>query len=111
MFSFIYGDRAGLARQMRESNKHAVYHGIEAFVGMWASDIRITIQMFVDMLREANGSLKAGTRVIDKFIQDKVYRATGGEFLTFAESVNNPSQWEKGRRRKEPPRGQRSFFR
>lgn len=91
-----------LARQMRESNKHVVYHGIAAFVGMWASDIRIMIQMFVDMLREANGSLKSGTRVIDKFIQDKVYRATGGEFLTFAESVNNPSQWEKGLSSKKP---------
>ncbi len=95
------GDNNQLARQLRDNvqksdRKRIWYYGVEAFIGMWASDIRIMIQMFADMLREANGKLKAGAREIDKVIQDKVYRAAGGEFLTFTESVNNPSFWEKG---------------
>jgi len=74
-----------------------LYHGEGAFVGMWASDIRIMIQMFVDMLREANGTLKKGeTFEIPYKIQNKCYKAAGGEFLEFSESVADPSTWEKG---------------
>jgi hypothetical protein len=90
-----------LAQQMRDnvqkgSRKRIWYHGVNTFVGMWASDIRIMIQMFTDMFRESNGALGKGVHEINKVVQDKVYRAAGGEFLTFAESVNNPSFWEKG---------------
>ncbi len=52
--------------------------------------------MFAYMLREAKGGLKRGAETIDKKVQDKVYRSTGGEFLSFAESLKNPSFWEKG---------------
>jgi hypothetical protein len=90
-----------LAKQMRETaqkggRKRILYHGADAFVGMWTSDIRIMIQMFADMLREANGALRRGVRAIDNVIQDKVYRTTGGEFLVFAQSVTDPSFWERG---------------
>jgi protein kinase-like protein len=90
-----------LARQMRATvekggRRRLLYHGAEAFVGVWASDIRIMIQMFSDMLREANGALMSGSRIIDKTIQDKIYKSAGGEFLAFAESVNSPSFWETG---------------
>jgi hypothetical protein len=90
-----------LARQMRKltgkGNRTRIhYHGAEAFIGMWSSDIRILIQMFADMLREANGSIRNGATLIGKEIQDKCYRTTGGEFLAFAESVNDPSLEEHG---------------
>ena len=88
-----------LAKQMRffsKRKKKILYHGSAAFIGMWSSDIRIMIQMFSDMFREANGKLKDGISTIPPRIQDKVYRAAGGEFLGFAESVNSPSYWEKG---------------
>jgi len=91
-----------LARRMRKQANHAkprqriLYHGAEVFAGMWASDIRIMIQMFADMLREANGDLKKGKRIVDKSIQNKIYRSAGGEFLGFAEALNNPAVWEKG---------------
>lgn len=86
-----------LARQMRDDPRKTIYyHGIGAFVGIWTSDVRSMIQIFVDMLREANGKLKQGTLPIEKTIQDKCYRNAGGEFLGFAESVKNPSFWEKG---------------
>lgn len=90
-----------LAKQMRDTaqkggRRRIQYHGADSFVGMWSSDIRIMIQMFSDMLREANGALKKGVCVIDKSIQDKVYRSAGGEFLIFSESINNPLFWEKG---------------
>jgi hypothetical protein len=71
------------------------YHGLGAFVGMWSSDIRIMIQMFVDMLRESNGSLRAGTAQVAPDIQDKVYRAAGGELLTLIESVKDPTSWDR----------------
>ncbi len=90
-----------LARQLRgaaqgSKEKTIHYHGAEAFTGMWTSDIRIMIQMFVDMLRDANGELNKGNYLIPKPIQDKVYRTAGGEFLIFAESVTKPSNWERG---------------
>lgn len=86
-----------LAQQLRTGGKTRIYyHGMKAFVGMWSSDIRIMIQMLTDVLREANGALKKKVYRIDKTIQDKVYRSTGGEFLVFSESVTNPSMWEKG---------------
>ena len=90
-----------LAFQMRDAVQKGIkrtihYQGLEAFVGMWSSDIRIMIQMFVDMIREANGELKDGATRIKPDIQDKVYRAAGGELLTFTESVKDPTVWERG---------------
>ncbi len=72
------------------------YHGVDAFVGLWASDTRAMIQMLVEMLREANGSLRKGKYQVDASVQDRCYRAKGGEFLLFAESVSDPSLWERG---------------
>ncbi len=72
------------------------YHGFEAFVGMWSSDIRIMIQMLVDIFREANGDLKEGRTKVSEEIQDRVFRAGGGELLTLSESVKDPTIWERG---------------
>ena len=92
-----------LAKQMREASKRGgkrkiEYQGINAFVGMWSSDTRTMIQMFVDILREAeNEANEDGFIPVDSHIQDRVYRAAGGEFLKFMESVTNPSTWEKNK--------------
>lgn len=75
-----------LAKKMRRQET-VVYHGKEAFVGMWSSDIRIMIQMFTYMLREAGNSLTQGNFKIKKEIQDKVYKTMGGEFLELMENV------------------------
>ena len=90
-----------LAFQMRDAaqkgrRQRVLYHGADDFVGMWASDIRIMIQMFIDMLRNSNGSLREGDLPIKPEIQDECYRTTGGEFLIFTESVRDPAFWEKG---------------
>lgn len=71
--------------------KIILYHGVEAFVGMWTSDIRILIEMFTDMLRGANGKIGNGGVIIDKKIQDKCFRSQGGEFLEFTGAVKDPS--------------------
>lgn len=89
-----------LARQMREAveegkKKKILYHGVSTFVGIWASDIRIMIQVFSDMLREARTSWKRGDYRIPKGIQDKTYRAAGGEFLVFTEHLVDPALMEK----------------
>jgi len=91
-----------LALQMRNTSSRVVYHGADAFMGMWSSDIRIMIQMFSDILREANGSLRKGATVIDKAIQDKIYRTSGGEFLIFTDLLNKPSFWERGPNTSQP---------
>lgn len=89
-----------LARKMREASqngnqKRIEYHGIGAFVGMWSSDTRTMIQMFVDVLREAeNDTNDQNFFPVKTTIQDRVYRAAGGEFLKFMESVTDPSEWE-----------------
>jgi len=89
-----------MARRMRDSAssvgaKRIPYHGERAFVGMWASDIRMMIQIFVDILREANGTIQAGQFPIDPTVQDKWFRTKGGEFLEFTGSLTNPSLWRK----------------
>jgi len=92
-----------LARQMREASQHGnqkriEYHGIAAFVGMWSSDTRTMIQMFVDVLREAENEANDQIFFPVKIpIQDRVYRAAGGELLKFMESVTDPSSWEKNK--------------
>jgi len=89
-----------LARQMREAvqeghRQSVVYHGMDAFVGMWASDMRIMIQIFTDMLRDSRNSINKGKYIIPEKIQDKAYRTAGGEFLVFTEFLVNPSVLKK----------------
>lgn len=95
----ILGERSftnnKLATQMRDENKKIYYYGIETFIGMWTSDIRTLIEMFTDILREANGKLKNGIYNIDKTIQNKCCRSHGGEFLEFTEALKNPDQLHK----------------
>lgn len=92
-----------LAFQMREASQNGIqkrmeYHGVGAFVGMWSSDTRTMIQMFVDILREAeNGVQEKEFIPVKPSIQDRVYRAAGGEFLKFMESVTDPSTWEQNK--------------
>ena len=83
-----------LARQLR-AKKRVQYSGVGAFVGMWTSDIRIMIQMFTDMLREANDALAHGAIPIDPVVQDRAHRARGGGFLNFAESLQDPAIHER----------------
>lgn len=85
-----------LAKLMRDDpKKKKLYSGVETFIGMWSSDIRIMIQMFVDMLKDSNNLFKSGQIMIARDVQDKVYKNAGGEFLGFAENVPNPAYLEK----------------
>lgn len=89
-----------LAQQMRDASqegkqKRVEYQGVNSFVGMWSSDTRTMIQMFVDILREAENASNNGDFVpVHSTIQNKVYRAAGGEFFKFMESVTDPLLWE-----------------
>lgn len=85
-----------LAKQMRGTpNKKFHYHGIQAFIGMWASDIRTMIQIFSGILNEANSELKKGTLPVSNIVQDRCFKSAGGEFLGYMESVSNPLLMEK----------------
>jgi hypothetical protein len=88
-----------LARLLRDNKtaskkKKVLYHGIESFVGMWSSDIRVMIQMFVDMIRDSTVDINNGVWQIKSEVQNNIYRSKGGEFLVFAESVPAPSSIE-----------------
>lgn len=90
-----------LAKKMRKSDqqgsqKRILYHGIDTFVGMWTSDIRIMIQMLTSMLRESEDDLKKGAHKISASKQDQTYRVFGGEFLGFIDSLVDPKIWEEG---------------
>ena len=84
-----------LAAAMRDGaaghgTKKVLYHGTSAFVGMWSSDTRTMIQMFIEMLRQANGRIREGIVLVDSQIQDRIYRNAGGEFLGFAQAMTDP---------------------
>ena len=76
-----------------------IYHGLDVFVGMWTSDIRIMVEVFVDMLRESNGRLTPKTPLIPIDVQNRCYKNQGGEFLTFAQSIRDPELMRKGSKR------------
>lgn len=58
---------------------------------MWSSDTRTMIQMFVDILKEAETDLALSSALtpVKPSIQDRVYKSAGGEFLKFMEAVTN----------------------
>jgi hypothetical protein len=90
-----------LARQLRaavEKGQHEriLYSGSQVFAGLWSSDVRIMIQIFTEVLRDARSKIEHGLLVIPDDIQDRVYRAKGGEFLAFAASVADPEQNKYG---------------
>lgn len=85
-----------LANKMREASKEGkqkkvLYEGVDTFVGMWSSDTRTMIQMFVDILKEAETdvALSSALTPVKSAIQNQVYKSAGGEFLKFMEAVTN----------------------
>jgi predicted Ser/Thr protein kinase len=81
-----------LARRMRDrlARKRVQYHGVEAFEGMWTSDIRIMIQILVEMLRSSTEQFKQTNFLINSEVQNRAFRNAGGEFLEFAVNVEDP---------------------
>jgi hypothetical protein len=88
-------DNNSMAKTMREKKKKIHYSGIESFVGVWSSDIRMMIAMFVEMLRDSRQEFREGNKIISPYLQDKIFKQKGGEFLDFAEQVPNPMSLEK----------------
>ncbi len=76
--------------------KRLLYCGLDVFVGMWASDIRIMVEMFSDMLRETNGKITPKQPKIPDEVQDRCFRFQGSEFLIFAQSVRDPELMRGG---------------
>jgi hypothetical protein len=78
------------SRPLPTGLKKVLYCGVDVFVGMWASDIRIMVEMLADMLRESNGSTTAIRPRIRDEVQDRCFRVQGSEFLIFAQQVRDP---------------------
>ncbi len=83
-------------RDLSQGGKERVqYAGIDAFVGMWSSDIRTMIQVFTDVLRDNWSRYKGKQTEVNGAIQDKRYKDAGGEFLALTEYLKNPVYWDK----------------
>ena len=93
-----------MATQFRDNPREsrASYSGASVFVGMWSSDTRSMIKIFVELLRAANGNLEEkvlrgpmeeAAPVIPPAIQNRVFRSAGGEFVAFIDTAKDPSQW------------------
>jgi hypothetical protein len=93
-----------LAKALRDAfsgdnKKQIKYHGIEAFAGIWSSDVRTMIQMFVNMLKNVGSSTAEIKLPVAIEIQDKSYKNYGGEYMKYAESVKDPNDLEGGKRK------------
>lgn len=94
---YSYTDLAYAIRDRSdEGKKKVIYHGHDVFSGMWSSDVRMMIQIFKDMLREASNDIDEINYQIPTEIQDKCYRTAGGEFLRFTEHLQDPFVLTKG---------------
>lgn len=82
------------------TTKKTVYRGLDIFVGMWTSDIRMMVEVFVDMIRESNGVLTPTEHRIPDEVQNRCYKTQGGEFLTFAQSIRDPELMRRGNNKK-----------
>ena len=78
-----------------EPKKRVLYHGKRVFVSLWTSDIRTMVEVFNDMLREANGSLTETSWRISDSIQDRCIRNQGGEMMTFTQSIRDQDLWKQ----------------
>jgi hypothetical protein len=85
---------------LQGGHKRLLYYGLDIFVGMWTSDIRMMVEVFVDMLRKSNGRISANTPTVQPETQDRCYRNQGGEFLSFVQSVRDPDLMRGGLRKR-----------
>lgn len=91
------------AMAIRESDKRAVYYGIDVFRDMWTSDIRELIKMFSAMVsrdeeqipsrveRVLSGDLEAP--IIGRDTQNTVILEAGGKFLHRLVVVSGPKEY------------------
>jgi hypothetical protein len=63
---------------------------------MWTSDIRIMIQILVEMLRSSTDEFKQANFLIQSEVQNRAFRNAGGEFIEFAVNVEDPGLAETG---------------
>lgn len=86
-----------LAKQIRDAGggakKRTLYFGKKVFVGLWTSDIRTMVEMFNDMLREANGQITKDNPTISSDLQNRCIRNQGGEMMTFTQSIRDYELW------------------
>lgn len=89
-----------MAEMIKENDKQTVYYGFENFCNIWSSDIRELIKIFSEMVaQEGDASLsqkeKTGFQsceyIIEKKVQDHVFREAGGRFLHLLAVATNPA--------------------
>lgn len=90
-----------MAERIKDNDKQTIYYGFNIFCRMWSSDIRELIKMFAEMVdQEGESSLAEKGKdnftncdgyIINRTIQDHVFRESGGRFLHLLAVATNPS--------------------
>jgi serine/threonine protein kinase len=75
-----------------ERNDKYLYQGWKVFCDMWTSDIREMINLFADMVSMSEESFDKRGYIISDEIQDKIYKQSGGQFMSLLEAATNPSE-------------------
>ena len=85
-----------IRKSARGEKTNIYYYGIQYFEGVWSSDIRRMIQIFVDMLREweRNPKDKISHYLIRPRIQNDVLIRAGRSFLEFTLQMPDPKYLE-----------------
>jgi serine/threonine protein kinase len=68
-----------------------LYQGSDVFCMMWTSDVREMIKLFAEMVSAEENIEKSGYSISDK-TQDKIYKKSGGQFMSLLNSITNPSE-------------------
>jgi serine/threonine protein kinase len=70
-----------------------LYQGWKVFCDMWTSDIREMINLFADMVAMGEDeSIDKSNFIISDEIQDRIYKQSGGQFMSLLEAATNPSE-------------------
>lgn len=89
-----------MAKMIRQNDKQTVYYGFDNFCNIWSSDIRELIKIFSEMVaQEGDASLSQKEEkgfnnceyIIDKKVQDHIFREAGGRFLHLLAVATNPA--------------------
>jgi len=97
----LYNDeeRANAIRKDLQSNEKStkyLYQGWDVFCKMWTSDVREMINYFAEMISIEGDIEKAGYRISDE-TQNKVYKDSGGLFMSLLNSATNPLGEQSGK--------------
>ena len=99
--SHVFSNNTEAAKLRKKQRVH--YSGVQVYVDMWSSDVRTMIKVLTDLISSGRADQQKESYPIAKFLQDKVYRRNGGEFLAGMRLNKNPIFWSAEQERATSP--------